>query len=72
MKEKQIYEQFLQSSNISEQDIIDYRYCTKFYAGLYIPNAIIIQLKNGEHIIYEAYDIDNVAKELNEVMEKRK
>ena len=68
MKEKEIYEQFLRVSGISEEDVIDYRYCTKFYTGIYIQNAITIQLRNGKTIIYEAFDIDTITKELNEAM----
>lgn len=68
MKEKEIYEQFLRVSGISEDDIVDYRYCTKFYAGIYIPNAITVQLRSGKSIIYEAYDIDTITKELSEAM----
>lgn len=45
MKEKEIFEQFLNVSGVPEDDIVDYRFCTKFYAGIYIPNSIIIQLK---------------------------
>lgn len=68
MKEKEIYEQFLRVSGISEKEVIDYRYCTKFYAGTYIQNAITIQLRNGKTIIYEAFDIDTITKELNEAI----
>ena len=53
----ELYAQFLEESNIPEEDIIDYRYCTNFYAGIYIENAIIIQLKKGkynfEHLVYQ-------------------
>ena len=42
MKEKEIYEQFLQVSGIPEKDIVDYRYCTKFYAGIDITDSITI------------------------------
>lgn len=71
MKEKEIFEQFLQVSQINEEDVIDYRYCTENYAGVYISNSIIIQLKGNyehKHIIYTAYDIDNVVKELSTAM----
>lgn len=68
MKEKEIYDQFLRESDIREEEIVDYRYCTKFYAGIDISNAIIIQLKNGKSIIYKAHDIDTIVKELNEAM----
>lgn len=68
MKEKEIYEQFLRVSGISEEDIVDYRYCTELYAGIDIPNAITIQLRSGKSIIYEAYDVDTITKELSEAM----
>lgn len=58
MREKEIYEQFLKETNIPEENIIDYRYCTKFYAGFYIQDAIIIQFRKGvydfEHLVYKA------------------
>lgn len=71
MKEKEIFEQFLETSNIPKEDVIDYRYCTKFYAGIYIEDAIIIQLSKKyehNHIIYKANNIGNVCKELSESM----
>ena len=68
MKEKEIYEQFLQVSGIPEKDIVDYRYCTKFYEGMDITDAITIQLRNGKSIIYKAYDINTVTKELSDAM----
>ena len=52
MQTKEIFEQFLQLSALKEEDILDYRACTPFYAGLYIPNAITIQLKNNKEIIF--------------------
>ena len=58
MKEKEIYMQFLQETNIPEENIVDYRYCTKIYAGIYVKDAIIIELKKGvyafEHLVYKA------------------
>lgn len=68
VKEKEIFEQFLRVSQINEEDVIDYRYCTEFYTGVFIPNSIIIQLKGHKHIIYTAYNIDNVVKELSSAM----
>jgi hypothetical protein len=72
MKEKEIFEQFLRISEIPKEDVVDYRFCTKFYAGIYITNAIIIQLKKDKYenniIIYTAYDIDNVINELKQYM----
>ncbi len=68
MKEKEIYEQFLRVSGLAKEDIVDYRYCTKLYAGIDIPNALTIELKGGKIIIYEAYDIDTIVKELSEAM----
>ena len=72
MKEKEIFEQFLNVSGVPEDDIVDYRFCTKFYAGIYIPNSIIIQLKKEKyeenHIIYTAYDINSVVSELSQTM----
>lgn len=69
MKIKEIYEQFLKVSGLSEEDIVDYRYCTNFYEGIDIPNAITIQMKDGKTIIYKAYDIDTAVKELSETIE---
>lgn len=73
MKEKEVFEQFLRVSEIPEEDVVDYRFCTKFYAGIYITNAIIIQLKKDKYdnniIIYTAYDIDNILNELKQSME---
>ena len=71
MKEKEIFEQFLRVSQIPKEDIIDYRYCTKFYAGVYVPNSIIIQLNDKyeyKNIIYTAYDINTVVEELRKTM----
>ena len=72
MKEKEIFEQFLNVSGVPEDDIVDYRFCTKFYAGIYIPNSIIIQLKKEKyeenHIIYTAYDINSVVSKLSQTM----
>jgi hypothetical protein len=68
MKEKEIFEQFLSVSGISKEDVCDYRFCTKFYTGIYIPNSIMIQLKREKyeenHIIYTAYDINATVDEL--------
>lgn len=57
MTEKEIFDQFINETGIPRKNVIDYRYCTKFYAGLYIENAIIIQFKKGlydfEHLVYK-------------------
>ena len=74
MKEKEIFEQFLNMSGVPKEDVVDYRFCTKLYAGIYIPNSIIIQLKKEKyeenHIIYTAYDINSVIFELSQTMGK--
>lgn len=58
LSDKEIFEQFLHETNIPKENIVDYRYCTKFYAGFYIENAIIIQFKKGvydfDHLVYKA------------------
>ena len=51
MKEKEIFEQFLNVSGVPEDDIVDYRFCTKFYAGIYIPNSILRGLPSPEQSI---------------------
>lgn len=59
ISEKEIFELFLKSSNIPKDDIIDYRYCTEFYVGFTISNAIIIQLNKKyeyKYIVYSVYD----------------
>ena len=62
MKEKEIFEQFLNVTKIPKEDVIDYRYCTEFYAGVYIQDAIIIQLVKGkydfDHLVYKANTTD--------------
>lgn len=74
MTEKEIFEQFLSVSEISKDDVVDYRFCTKLYAGMNIPNSIIIQLKDKHeyrHIIYTAYDVKAMVDELRKSMGKR-
>lgn len=72
MKEREIFDQFLNMSGIPKEDVVDYRFCTKFYAGIYIPNSIIIQLKKDKYeanyIIYTAYDIDSITDEIAKTM----
>ena len=74
MKEREIFEQFLQVSNVEKEDVIDYRSCTEFYADISLPNTISIQLskkyKNKE-IIYTASDIDTVVNELRKIKKLR-
>lgn len=72
MKEKEIFEQFLQVSNVKKEDVVDYRSCTEFYVGIYIPNAIVIQLNNkykNKEIIYTAFDVETVVDELSKTTE---
>lgn len=58
MSEKEIFEQFLEKSHMPKEDVVDYRYCTEFYAGFYIEDAIIIQLVKNKydftHLVYVA------------------
>ena len=61
MKEQEIFEQFLVVTKIPKEHIQDYRYCTEFYAGFYIEDAIIIQVKEEfkhkydfNHLVYVA------------------
>ena len=62
----------LNRKGVPEDDIVDYRFCTKFYTGIYIPNSIIIQLKKEKYeenyIIYTAYNINSVVSELSQTM----
>lgn len=69
MKEKEIFEQFLKLSGVAEEEVVDYRYCTKFYAGMYIEDAIIIQLKDTKnYIIFKACDLNTITEELGKAM----
>lgn len=70
MKYIEIYEQFKRVSKLTDEDIVDYRPCTEFYAGVNMPNSIIVELKNNnpKHIIYTAYDINETVTELGKVM----
>ena len=75
MKEKEIFEQFLNVTKIPKEDVIDYRYCTEFYAGAYIQDAIIIQLIKGkydfDHLVYKANTTDeNTAETKSSVIEQ--
>lgn len=58
LSDEEIFEQFLHETNMPKENIVDYRYCTEFYAGFYIENAIIIQFKKGaydfDHLVYKA------------------
>lgn len=47
-----IFNNFLTSTEINRDFITDYRPCGQPYFDYYIPNAIIVWLKNGDRLIY--------------------
>lgn len=47
-----IFEMFEASTGITEEMVIDYRPCTKFYCGVDIPNAIVVELRDKSQLIY--------------------
>lgn len=46
----EIFKEFKES--VGNIEISDYRPCGPPYCGVYIPNSIIVWLKNGSTIIY--------------------
>lgn len=59
MKDKDIFEQFIENTGIKKDQVIDYRFCNKIYGVPYIENAIVIQLKkNNSRLIYIANERD--------------
>lgn len=48
----EIFNKFLEDTNIANNLINDYRPCTKMYGVPNISNAIVVWLNNGNKIIY--------------------
>lgn len=47
-----IFEMFEASTGITEEMVIDYRPCTKFYCGVDVRNAIVVELRDKSQLIY--------------------
>ena len=54
MTYKEIYQSFLESTNIDRSLIASYRPCCEIYDVPNISNAILIYLRSGEKIIFIA------------------
>lgn len=52
MTYREIFNKFLEDTNIAENLINDYRPCTEMYRVPNISNAIVVWLNNGNKIIY--------------------
>lgn len=61
MKDTTIFQEFLQKTEISEEQIVDYRPCIEFYGVPKIPNAIVMQLKNKGKLIYISEEKEGAA-----------
>ena len=48
----ELYEKFRKETGIADGVVTDYRPCAEPYYHTYIPNAIIVWLNNGDHLIY--------------------
>ena len=48
----EIFKKFQEKMGMDDKTVIDYRPCAEPYYHTYIPNAIIVWLNNGDHLIY--------------------
>lgn len=66
MDEQAILNQFLQSTQMNEDDVIDYTHYSETNSGEYISNAISIRIKGiATPILFVGYDIHELLNDLH-------